>query len=122
MSEILKAIGVVKFERLESGGFMVRYPVERRIVFGPGEEIKARELFQSVARAEKGYSSGFDPRGNGNEASAAPVWRLCQEEIPLGDFLELCIIDLEKLFLRIDAAEGKSEDKARLKERIKHAT
>jgi hypothetical protein len=62
-SKILHAIGTVKFERRTDGSFLVRYPVQGKAYFGPNEEVQARELFQSVARAEKGYASGFDPRG-----------------------------------------------------------
>jgi hypothetical protein len=125
-SKILHAIGTVKFERRTDGSFWVRHPIEGRVVFDPGEEFRAREYFQSVARAEKGYPSGFDPCGNGNAACEASkglnarlVRKMCKDWIPLGDFLELCSIDLGKLLECIDAAEGPASDKARLKERLK---
>jgi hypothetical protein len=129
-SEILHAIGTVAFERRSDGSFLVRCPVEGRTVFGPNEEKEAREYFQSVARAEKGYPSGFDPfdpsrNGNAPGEAARPLnaarvrKAIGKDSISIGDFLELCTIELGVLFAFIDEAEGSPKDKARLKEKIR---
>jgi len=130
-SGILKAIGNVTFERLGNGRFCVRHPVQGGAEFGAKQEKEAREYFQSVARAEKGYPSGFDPcakqstperayGGQGEAFNARAVRRLCKDDVPLSDFLDCCVIEMSKLLAFVDQADCDQAERDRIKQRLLH--
>jgi len=126
-SGILKAIGEASMERRQDGNLVVRFPVRHTAVFAPTEEIKARELFQSVARKEVGYPSGFNPNAPAEalaNAATPPetfnargVRQLCRE-VPLSIFHEFCSVDISKLLGWIDAGGGDPAEKNRVKQKL----
>jgi hypothetical protein len=125
-SELLHAIGAVTFERLGNGRFVVRYPVQGGAEFATEQE--AREHFQSVARREKGYPSGYDPRARENtldlrarkdgEFNAREVRRLVREDIGLRDFLSLCSVRMSELLQWIDDSGASEAEKTPVKQRL----
>ena len=102
--------------------------IQHTAIFGQSEEPKARELFQSVARKEKNYPSGFNPcsgtngqkiaRGQGEAFNARKVRKLVKDDIPLSDYLDRCLVEIPKLLAFVDQAEGDQEEKVRIKQAL----
>ena len=128
-SGILAAIGPVTFERLSNGRWCVRHPVPGGSEFASDQEKEAREYYQSVARAEKGYPSGFDPcgepkalgspaKGQAETFNARAVRKLCKDVVPLGNFLGVGLVEMSKVLALVDQAECDEAEKTRTKQAL----
>jgi hypothetical protein len=128
-SGILKVIGHVQHVKLADDQELILFPMQGRKTFRADQKAEAREFFQMLARTEKGYPSGWNPlhpdnglelvsQGQGEAFNARAVRKLCKDDVPLGDFLDCCVIEMSKLLAFVDQADGSQAERARVKQQL----